>query len=148
MASTVRHRLNHQEINRILNSTDGPVARTLLVRAHRVQSAAKRNLGGGTLSGPKRIDTGRLRASIDVELIKRVKLAARIGTNVEYALFVHEGTGIYGPKHTPITPKTSRYLQFKPRGSSDFVYAKSVKGMKANPFLVNALPAANLKSTV
>jgi hypothetical protein len=110
-----------------------------------VQSRAKQNLGGATGSGPKRVDTGHLRAKIAVQLVRRAGFpAVRIGTNVKYALWVHDGTGIYGPKHSYIYPKTKRYLRFRPKGSLDYVYAKRVKGMKPNPFLVNALEAANL----
>ena len=66
----------------------------------------------------------------------------RIGTNVEYAIFVHEGTGIYGPKGVPIRPSRAKALVFTPYGAVKPVFAKQVKGMPANPFLVNALWAA------
>lgn len=145
MPSKVTHKLNPVEIDRILTSPTGPVAKAMLVRGYRVQAQARKNLGGG-LSGPKRIDTGKLRASISVELkLKNTRtLTVRIGTNVEYAIWVHDGTGIYGPMHRPITPKKSRYLRFKPKGSSKYVYAQSVKGMRPNPFLLDALPAARI----
>jgi hypothetical protein len=141
----VTHKLNHVEIERILTSPSGPVAKALLVRGYRVQAQARKNLGGGA-SGPKRIDTGKLRASISVQLKKKSSrtLTVRIGTNVEYAIWVHDGTGLYGPLHHLITPKTKRYLRFKPHNASQFVYAKSVKGMRPNPFLLNALHAAQI----
>lgn len=142
---SVTHRLNPVEIDRVLTSPDGPVAKALLVRGYRVQGQARKNLGGGP-SGPKRIDTGKLRASISVQLRKKNArtLVVRIGTNVEYALWVHDGTGLYGPMHRPITPKTKRYLRFRPHGSSTYVYARSVKGMRPNPFLESALGAAQI----
>lgn len=141
----VTHRLNTNAVQAYLNGNDGPVVRSLLLRGYRVQSRAKQNLGGATGSGPKRVDTGQLRASVTTQLIKRAGgPAVRIGTNVKHAIWVHDGTGLYGPKHSYIYPKTKRYLRFKPKGSPDYVYAKRVKGMKPNPFLVNALEAANL----
>lgn len=145
MPARVSHKLNEAEIRRILTSSDGPVARALLVRGYRVQALAKKNLGGGTGSGPKRIDTGLLRASISVELRRGPRgLLVRVGTNVKYAIYVHEGTGIYGKNARPIKPRTKRYLRFKVKGTQRYVYAKEVKGMKGNPFLVAALPAARI----
>jgi hypothetical protein len=68
--------------------------------------------------------------------------AARIGTPLRRARWIHDGTGIYGPRRTPIRPTRAKRLVFKPKGSKRIVFAKSVKGMKANPFLKDALPAA------
>lgn len=141
--------VNGEALQHLLKGPTGPIARQALRRGVRVQAAARRNLGGTTGSGPKRVDTGLLRASISVQL--RVwgsgDLAVRIGTNVYYALWVHEGTGIYGPRHTPIVPKRARYLRFKPKGMEKYLYRKSVKGMKPNPYLVKALPAAKINTT-
>ena len=145
MPNKVTHVLNHAQITRILTSPTGPVAKDLLVRGYRVQARARKNLDGG-LSGPKRIDTGKLRASISVQLKRKSTniLVVHIGTNVEYALWVHDGTGLYGPMHRPIRPKTKRYLRFKPKNSSTFIYAKLVKGMRPNHFLSDALEAARI----
>ena len=145
MASHVRHQLNHVEIERVLTSPVGPVAKQMLLRGYRVQAQARKNLGGGR-SGPKRIDTGKLRASISVQLKKKNSrtLTVRVGTNVTYAIWVHDGTGLYGPLHRVITPKTKRYLRFKPHGTNQYVYARSVEGMRPNPFLLNALAAAQI----
>jgi len=141
----VTHRLNPVEITRLLTSPSGPVAKNMLIRGYRVQAQARKNLGGGS-SGPKRIDTGKLRASISVELRRKnlQTITVRVGTNVEYAIWVHDGTGLYGPQHRLIKPKTKRYLRFKPHGSSKYVYARAVRGMRGNPFLANALTAAQL----
>jgi hypothetical protein len=49
-----------------------------------------------------------------------------------YGEFVREGTGIYGPKGTPITPKTKEYLRFF-IGEQEF-FLKEVKGQKPNPY--------------
>jgi phage gpG-like protein len=145
MPNRVTHKLNHVAIEHILTGPSGPVAKNMLIRGYRVQAQARKNLGGGP-SGPKRIDTGKLRASISVQLKKKSSrtLTVLIGTNVEYAIWVHDGTGLYGPMHRLITPKTKRYLRFRPHGSQKYVFAKSVKGMKPNPFLLDALHAAQI----
>lgn len=141
----VTHHLNPAAISQVLTSPSGPVAQALLVRGYRVQAQARKNLGGGA-SGPKRVDTGKLRTSISVQLKKKNSrvLTVQIGTNVYYAIWVHDGTGLYGPEHRLIRPKTKRYLRFKPHGSNAYVYAKSVKGMRPNPFLADALSAARI----
>jgi hypothetical protein len=54
-------------------------------------------------------------------------------TGENYALFVHEGTGIFGPKKKRITPKNGQALKFKIGGET--IFAKSTKGQKPNPFL-------------
>ncbi len=125
----------------LLASPRGGVARDLLRRGLRVETQAKRNLGG--VDGPKRIDTGRLRASINTQLVTRNgEPAVIVGTNVFYARFVHGGTGLYGPRGRKITPKRAKRLRFRPHGSGRYVYARSVRGMKPNHFLTNALRAA------
>lgn len=45
-------------------------------------------------NAPRRIDTGNLRNSIS-HAVDESEPAAYIGTNVEYGIYVHEGTGIY-----------------------------------------------------
>jgi hypothetical protein len=144
---TATHKLNTAQINFILHSPAGPAARDLIKRGIRVQNRARRNLGGTTGSGPRRIDTGLLRASIHTNLLSGGQwLTMRVGSGQYYALWVHDGTGIYGPRARPIKPKTAKYLRFrwKKMGNKVF-YFKSVKGMPANPYLKNALPAASLK---
>lgn len=134
-------RLDMQAIRQLVTSPRGGVVRDLLRRGLLVETQAKRNLGG--LGGPKRIDTGRLRASINTQLVtKNGEPAVLIGTNVRYARWVHDGTGIYGPRGRRITPKSHKRLRFRPTGSRKYVYATSVAGMRPNPFMKNALRAA------
>lgn len=138
---TYSHRLDLAAVQRLLTSPTGGVVRDLLRRGLLVETQAKRNLGG--IGGPKRIDTGRLRASIATQVVHRNGAPAVIvGTNVNYAILVHEGTGIYGPRHAPIRPRRAKRLRFKPKGSRRFVYARQVRGMAPNRFLANALAAA------
>jgi hypothetical protein len=146
--SSVHHKINDAQLNFILKSPAGAVAKDLIKRGARVESRAKRNLSGG-VSGPKRVNTGHLRSSIKHQLIVRPEgLAVRVGTSVHYARFVHDGTGIWGPLHRPIFPKHGKVLVWRSRiyGAKKGKWAgkvvvRSVKGMKPNPFLTNALPA-------
>lgn len=82
--------------------------------------------------------TGRLSQSHYVK--RRGPLEIAIGNDAAtadgkpYAKFLHDGTGIYGPKKRPITPKKADYLQFKlPNGQ--WVRTKSVKGVKPMKWL-------------
>ena len=126
---------HHPEaLARLLHSPDGGVARELLRRGTRVQTRAKQ-------LAP--VDTGRLRSSIVVILgNERGELVCRIGTNVKYAPFQHEGTGLYGPYQRPIRPKSGKVLVFTPKGSSKPIFRPRVSGVKPHPFLKNALKAA------
>lgn len=146
--SSVTHKFNEQRFQFIMKSPVGAVAKDLIKRGKRVESRAKRNLAG--LGGkPKRINTGHLRASISTNLIIRPEgLAVQVGTNVRYARWVHDGTGLYGPKHVVIRPKFGKVLVFSSKiyGAKKGKWAgkvvvRYVRGMKANPFLHDALPA-------
>jgi hypothetical protein len=149
--SSVSHERNVKQLQYIFASPAGPTAKNLLKRGARVESRAKRNLGGG-VGRPKRIDTGLLRASITTNLIVRPDgLAVRVGTNVHYALYVHDGTGLYGPKRALIRPKMGKVLVFRSKiyGAKKGKWAgkvvvRYVRGMKPNPFLQDALPAFQL----
>ena len=139
---TYSQQIDLATLRRILAHPRGAVVKDLLRRGFAVESQAKRNLSGAN-GLPKRVDTGRLRASVATVVVNRNGApAVLIGTSVRYAIFVHEGTGIYGPRGVPIRPRRAKFLRFRPRGSSRWVYAKSVKGMRPNPFLRNALAAA------
>ena len=154
MAVTWSQRLDTPALQRLLASPRGGVMRDMLRRGFLVETQAKRNLSG--IGGPKRIDTGRLRASIStVAVTRNGEPAVLVGTNVKYARWVHDGTGIYGPRHTPIRPRTKKFLKFPATGAftiyqpkkgkarrRSFIYAREVKGMKPNRFLTNALTAA------
>lgn len=52
----------------------------------------------------------------------------------------HEiGTGIYGPKKRPIVPRNGTFLKFKMNGEE--IYVRSVKGIRKNPVIMNAVEA-------
>lgn len=111
-------------------------------RAENVQRQARQNLLGGG-SRPRRITTGRLAASIEIQRTRSGIIPAyRIGTNLRYASWVHDGTGIYGPRRRIITARRpGRLMRFRVK-SGDIVYTKRVRGMRPNYFLRDALRAA------
>jgi hypothetical protein len=121
-------------------------AKDLYRRGLKVQSRARLLLSGAGAGHPKRVDTGHLRSSVQVQLRQygAGKPAVRIGTNVRYARWVHDGTGLYGPRRRLIRPKRAKVLRFSGRryGKTGYIYARHVKGMKPNAFLEDALIAA------
>lgn len=140
MAVVVTVTLNHPEIYALLTDRVRRIG-------NRVQNVARRR-------APK--DTGALAGSIHVVVNSAPGFVfADIGSNLDYALWQHEGTGIYAGRGY-IRPKRARVLRFKPgrqigpvRGSGKFsrgrksgggyVYAQKVKGTPPNPYLVSAL---------
>jgi len=51
-----------------------------------------------------------------------------------YAEYLEYGTGIYGPKGQPITPKNAKALHWKTKDKKD-VFAMKVAGMTPRPFI-------------
>jgi len=136
VAAHATYHLHEAQLRAFLRSPDGDIAKALLRMGLKVESQAKKNLE----RTPRRVDTGRLRASIRTVLTtRRGTLVVRIGTDVPYARPVHFGTGLYGPMHRPIVPVRAKALRFKPKGGTKFIFRRSVKGMKPNAFLVDAL---------
>lgn len=75
---------NHEEEKHLLEAADGPLGKFLGGVAARVESAAKARCP---------VKTGRLRSSINWRIEHDQKgLVAIVGTNVSYAVYVHEGT--------------------------------------------------------
>lgn len=126
----MRVRLNQARIQELLRSSSGPVAREVNSYARRVANSAKQKVG---------VDSGRLRSSISHTLnIDGARVVGRVGSLVDYALYHHDGTGIYGPTGRPITPRNGQFLVFPGKGGG-MVFAKQVRGSRPNPFLVLAL---------
>lgn len=129
--------LDKQALDKVLRSADGPVMRDTTKRAYRVHRRAAEECP---------VDEGRLRSSLQVRFGRDARGPfALVGTDVEYALFVHEGT----KPHT-IRPRTARVLVFPSSGSpgrghgtrtAPLVFAREVRhpGTKPRPFLRNAL---------
>lgn len=82
------------------------------------------------------VDTGDLRSSWHHHINK---LEGNVYTSKDYAEYVEEGTGVYGPKEEPIRPVRANVLAFQPHKSGDFadiiaqdgyVYLTESKGQK------------------
>lgn len=139
----ITNKLDTAAIHALLTSPQGGTVKDLLRRGARVESAAKRNLG----SGPKRVNTGLLRSSITTTLFTvNGKPIVRVGTKVKYAAYVHDGTGLWGPKHKMIVPVNKKVLRWKTKGGKTgkggYTFSMKSQGMRPNPFLKNALKAA------
>jgi HK97 gp10 family phage protein len=136
----VRHHYKAATMHEILASPNGGLAKNMFKRAVKVQAKAKQNLS----RPPTRIKTGELRASITIQgYLYRGYPAFRVGSPLKYARYVHDGTGIYGPRHHLIEPTHAKALRWQ-GNTGEFVFAKHVKGMPPNPFMKDALPAAKL----
>lgn len=130
----VRFVWNDSQLHELLASEHGAVARDLLRRALNVETQAKLNATGQ--NGGPRVQTGRLRASIHSQLGQDSQgLVARIGSNVEYARYVEEGTEPHR-----IVPRDKKAL-FWP-GADHPVLAVNHPGTRARPYLRPALAAA------
>jgi hypothetical protein len=131
--------VNEAELRRFLTSPDGPVVMHVREIGQRVVNDARRRAP---------VDTGRLRASIQLAIQTHgMRITCRIGSNLQYAVWVHEGTGIFGPDHRVIRPLTARVLVFPARGGGSagrrgLVFTPYVHGQPPQPFLVEALRAA------
>lgn len=156
MAYTVTVDLHRANISAFLYTRAGPMVRAVGRWGRDVQRVARRRVDS---------DTGRLAASIRVETNSAPGFVyADIGSALRYAIWHHEGTGIYGSGR-PIRPTRARVMRFKPgktprrttlsgaprRDTRGVVYARKVKGQPPNPYLVSALndvmgPVARIRS--
>jgi hypothetical protein len=65
------------------------------------------------------------------------KIVMTIPEEPKYAIWVHDGTGIYGPNNHPIIPNSGKIMVWE-NEDGNTIKAKSVKGQKANPYLERA----------
>lgn len=84
------------------------------------------------------IDKGNLRGSITTEGPSVIghDVQAKVGTNIGYARYQEEGTGIYGPSRQPIRPKNASVLAWKSGGK--WHYARQVRGVRPVRFFKKA----------
>jgi hypothetical protein len=95
--------------------------------------------------------TGRLANDITGRVVHRAgRPIGQIGSRLDYAGFVHNGTGIHGPRRQRIQAKPGRYFAFRGRDGR-MVYVTSHQGQRPQPFLVAAvrqvLPSARIHLT-
>jgi hypothetical protein len=97
----ITHDFHLPALQAFISNPSGGIARDMYRRGQNVRSRALRLAGA---------DTGRLRASIHVELTERGGVVgARVGAAVAYAAFHHEG-------HGPLRPVLAEVIVFHVRG--------------------------------
>lgn len=146
--SVADFRLDQSQLKALLSSPTGPVAQDLRRRGNAVMREAKRLC-------PK--DTATLSRSITLEMHMRQGVpVAVVGSPLEYAIYVHEGTGLYSKRGAryivPVRKKALRWANINKSGSgirryrrgktAQWVFSKRSKGSPGQPFLRDALPAA------
>ena len=96
-----------------------------------IQGTARKNLN----KKPKRIDEGTLRASVQtfVSQLFTIRLAAMVFTDLEYAAYVHWGTGIHG--ESPEGGHRQTPWVYYDEKRKIFVFTQ---GMMPNPYLLDA----------
>lgn len=114
-----------------VQGTVGALARNCALKgAHVAAERAKVNL-----AAKGRIDTGALQRSIRVDPADvggPLRPTFRVGTDLSYAVYQEEGTRPHGPVR-------ARFLVFKPKGSSTFVFARWVRGVTPAHYMRDAL---------
>lgn len=133
MAVSVTIDIHNAALNRLLRSRFGPLAQNMLTRGNRVQRAARRRINSRS---------GDLERSIQVSTVRGYDggVGVRIGSDLYYARFVHDGTGVYGPSRRPIRPTRRRALAFV--GRTGNVVVASTRGQRGTRFLIEALREA------
>lgn len=138
---------NSAELKALMASQNGPVWRDLNRRADRVLNKARRLCP---------VDQGQLKKSLTKEmaLVNGVPVA-RVGTNVKYAIYVHEGTGLWGRGQyiKPVRKSVLRWpmknqsgrgnRRYRSGKTAGYVFSMRSKGVRGRPFLRDALDAAN-----
>lgn len=126
-------RLSEADVRAWASSPGGPVERMLEQRGGRVRLAAQGLVG---------VDSGHLRESIRVEIRNRAGLPyAWIGTDVEYARWHHDGTGVHGPAGRVITARRGRVMIWTTK-TGETAVARRTRGAPGTFYLRDALPAA------
>lgn len=141
--NNVSYRINHAELRRVVEKK--------LEEGNDVANSIRNGIIRRQPS-----DTGRTRAAWRVD--RRVfdggrRVTWQVANNVQSNGFhvwqlLHSGTGVYGPKSTPIRPVSAKVLRFRPkggvsgrRGSGGWVFAKEVAGIKPSGYIVETLAA-------
>lgn len=156
MAANVQIRLDPSQVKKVLSGPNGPVWQEVRLRGAKVLAAAQIYVPVG------RTGNGGLKNSLTMEMgIVNGVPVARVGSNLDYALYVHEGTGLYSKKNKDyIRPKKAKVLRwpningsgagnrrYKGGKTASYVYSKRSKGSPGRPFLTKALAAAGGKVT-
>lgn len=115
-------RLDHGAIQRLVeDSSDAALESAATVTANRARI---------NLSNKGRHSTGRLGQSIQAR--KAGPFQWTVGSFLEYAIYQEEGV------RGPVYPRRAKVLRFKPKGASQFVFARFTKGFPGAHYLRDA----------
>jgi hypothetical protein len=136
--TAVTIQIDSGQVQQILTGRDGPVFQAVQRAGRQTATYAVLELTGAGIG-----NTGKLNQSIESRTeVRGDQVVSRVGSELPYARFVHEGTS------SPIVPTTRRVLRFRGSGGA-FVFAPQVRGTKETgnyvPFLTNALERLNLQ---
>lgn len=128
MGFSVEVQADVAELNALLGRARGATSNAVKYTALDVWSNIRREAP---------VDHGRLAGSF--ELNQMNEFGWKIFTNVHYALYVHEGTGIHGPagQMIEILPRRAKALYWK--GAPHPVRRVLSPGQKPNPYVDRAL---------
>jgi len=84
------------------------------------------------------VDQGYLRQHWKTEMHED-RGEVEIFNTTAYLPLIMRGTGIYGPYHTPIVPTTKKALAWRSKLGGALIVRRSVKGMKPNNFVPEAV---------
>ncbi len=117
-------------LQRAFAKAPGVVAREVITAGNR---ALVRYQGTAKLKAP--VDTSQLRGAIQVTPMHQQgsNILGSVSARAKHALWQEEGTGIYGPRHTPIRPRRAKMLSFVVGGKR--VFAKSVRGTRGKWYM-------------
>lgn len=87
-------------------------------------------------------DHGKLGSSFDLKKLR--KFAWGIYSGVLYSIFVHEGTGVYGPVGQPyfVAPVTKKVLHWEVGGQDFFSKGHWIFGQRPDPYADRAIKTA------
>uniref|UniRef100_A0AAU7J7X1 Tail completion or Neck11 protein n=1 Tax=Microbacterium phage Sunny TaxID=3144828 RepID=A0AAU7J7X1_9VIRU len=107
-------------------SVVGPIAERAAFRA--AQKA--RGYIISEIRAANRVKTGRMQAGMQVRTIASTGLLRRfeVSSSAPYTIFQNNGTRAHGPR-------TAKALRFIPKGGSQYVYAKWVRGIEGAHFM-------------
>lgn len=86
-------------------------------------------------------DSGNLRRRINPDPPRAfgTRVTSRVVADTPYAIYQHEGTGVYGPRRARIRPTRRRALRFRWKKVGAVVFFRSVAGTRPTKFLVRAV---------
>lgn len=124
-------RLDEVAIRELLTGPQGPVVKMVRRDGLSVLNRARALVP---------VDTGALRASLQMSMsVDADKVECIVGSGQYYAGWVHNGTGIYGPRHQMIRPVSAKVMAWRSRSNGRMVFARRTRGMKGTFYLTRAL---------